>query len=570
MLVALLAIGSRTGLLTAGLAVGVLIAARSRLPGARFVRPLALIGVSVALLLPVTTLTDSTITDPDSRMVSKAVSFRSAMWELGRDAWDAAPWDGWGPSSTFMQGAVARPGRYDGLPKDDHPHNIVLATGSSLGWPGLAGLALLAYAGLRHRFGRSLMADGATAGLLATWAANGPDMGGAATTLYPALAFLGLAVGEAARQEHDEPVAATADRARPGLVVLAAGFIVIGLLRTGHEHAVLKASRLLERHADEPSARDDALTSLDRVAAWSTLDPRVSQLRAQAHGLAPVDDAAQQSALLELLERAPYSSRAQHRVAQLHLQLDPDDTRADELLDRALELDPWGPDAWRVQLDRSLVAATRGDRERAFASFVETLLLNPAAAGLVGWNAATRKLHLSADPDGRRVESFALERVLAEIDRRRADRAELDPPYGFRLRMREIEILQELDAWDEADAAARELLVDAHPAQIARRLAGSAMRTGDWHEAIARLREVGLHGNAWAETDLLECLSHAEPLDLEAFEEAWALLQSDMVDVLFEPSVLRRSLAARQRVAERSLDTEAAATWAERVAYANR
>lgn len=567
LLVALLAVGSRTGLLTAGLAVGVLVAARSRLPGARLVRPLALAGVLVALLMPVTGFTDDTITDPDSRMVSKAVSFRSAMWELGQDAWKAAPWDGWGPDTTFMQSAVAKRGRYDGLPKDDHPHNIVLATGASLGWPGLVGLALLAWAGLRHRFGGSLLADGATAGLLATWAANGPDMGGAASTLYPALAFLGLAVGEAARQDDGDPVA-SAGPVRPLTLLFAVACVAVGLLRTGHEHAVLKASRLLDQHAEELDGRERALATLARVEAWAFLDPRLAQLRARAHGLPPDDVAAQLDALAELLERAPHSARAHHRLAQLRLQLDPDDTGADDLLERALRLDPWGPDAWRVRLDRSLVAATRGERERAFTAFVEALLLNPAAAGLVGWNPASRQLTLSVD--GRRAESFALERVLAEIDRRRADLGEVDPPYGFRLRMREIEILQELDAWDEADAAARELLADADPRQIARRLAGSAARRGDWHEAIARLHEVGLHGSSWTEVDLLEALSHAEPLDRAAFDATWALFERDVGDLLFEPSVLRKALEARVRVEERSLDTEAASLWADRLAYANR
>jgi len=208
--VALVAVGSRTGWIGLVLGVGLLLAPRLLGRAAPWATRLAAIGVVALLIVPATGLTDPTIRHRSEEMAAKAVSFRSAMWQMGRDTLAAAPWTGFGPGTSYEQAARARPTRYDGLPKTDHPHNVVLAVGSAFGWPGLLGLGLLLAATLRlawHPPARGV-ARGATAALLAMWAANAVDMGGAAQTLYPSLAFVLLAIGETARRRGEAQGAA--------------------------------------------------------------------------------------------------------------------------------------------------------------------------------------------------------------------------------------------------------------------------------------------------------------------------------------------------------------------------
>ncbi len=195
---ALLALRSRTGLLTAAFGLSLLLIPRLPSRLAPWAHRLAIAAVAALLLFPLTGLSDARITQRSSDMVSKAVSFRSAMWELGRDTLSAAPWHGFGPGTAYAQGRYARPSRYDGLPKDDHPHNVVLATGGALGWPGLLGLAALFLAGVRRPRAGGLLAHAATSAALAMWAADAIDMGGADATLYPSLAFLLLGLRQAA------------------------------------------------------------------------------------------------------------------------------------------------------------------------------------------------------------------------------------------------------------------------------------------------------------------------------------------------------------------------------------
>jgi len=135
-LAALCAVRSLTGLLA--LLLGGALLLGSRLPGLwrRRTARLGALAVALLLLVPLAGLGETRITGRTASMVSKAASFRSAMWELGRDTWHAAPWHGFGPGTFLVQGRFGRPGPLDGHPKDDHPHSVVLAVGESFGWPG--------------------------------------------------------------------------------------------------------------------------------------------------------------------------------------------------------------------------------------------------------------------------------------------------------------------------------------------------------------------------------------------------------------------------------------------------
>ncbi|MHC4846660.1 MAG: O-antigen ligase family protein, partial [Planctomycetota bacterium] len=169
---ALYFVRSRTGMLAAGLGLGLIVAAQLPWAWTRWVRRLAAVGAIVLLLFPATQLSESGMTRRSSDMVVKAMSFRSAMWQVGRDTMAEAPWHGFGPGSNYAQSEHARSGVLDGQPRDDHPHNVVLAVGVALGWPGLLGLALLVGLSLRRPRGADLLTDGAIAAVIALWAAD--------------------------------------------------------------------------------------------------------------------------------------------------------------------------------------------------------------------------------------------------------------------------------------------------------------------------------------------------------------------------------------------------------------
>src|SRR6185503_4113837 len=104
--------------------LGALLLASARLAPrwSQWTARLAAAAVALLLLMPLAGLGETRITERTSSMVSKAASFRAAMWELGRDTFSAAPWHGFGPGTFLVQGRLALPGPLDGHPKDDHPH----------------------------------------------------------------------------------------------------------------------------------------------------------------------------------------------------------------------------------------------------------------------------------------------------------------------------------------------------------------------------------------------------------------------------------------------------------------
>jgi O-antigen ligase len=156
-LAALAAVRSRTGLATALVGLVLLWISTRRSRFARLALGLTAALVVGLLMVPATGLSDASIGRRSSSMVDKSVSFRSAVWALGRRTVAATPFHGSGPGTTYLQAAQALPGPLDGYPKDDHPHSIVLGVAQALGWPGVAALALLLAVGLRYRRMRSSM-----------------------------------------------------------------------------------------------------------------------------------------------------------------------------------------------------------------------------------------------------------------------------------------------------------------------------------------------------------------------------------------------------------------------------
>src|SRR6185436_4813673 len=238
---------------------------------------LAALAVAALLLLPLVGLGETHVTARTGSMVSKAASFRSAMWELGRDTLAAAPWHGFGPGTLLVQGRFALPGPLDGLPKDDHPHSVVLAVGEAFGWPGLAALALLFLAALRPPRAGDRLGAGLQAALLTVFAADAVDLGGAQNTLYPAAVLILLGLAAARRRDEPEPAAPAPARAgaRPLAMLAAALLVGFGLLSF--------AGAATQRQAAQQLARDeDAGGALARAARLLPLDPDVPALAARA------------------------------------------------------------------------------------------------------------------------------------------------------------------------------------------------------------------------------------------------------------------------------------------------
>lgn len=568
----LLAIQSRTGLLAAGFGLALL--ALTRLPSrvALAGQRLALLGVAALLLFPLSGLSDDSIGKASTSMVSKAVSFRSAMWELGRDTLAQAPWHGFGPGTAYAQGRFARSSRYDGLPKDDHPHNVVLATGAALGWPGLAGLCLLFVAGARRPRAGGALALAAVAAALALWAANAIDMGGADATYFPSLAFLLLGLRHAAAlPDQAGGGSPPGSRGRRVAGLLGAALVAGGLLLLAGAAAERHAVRLLDGLPSPPPAADaaQAEAAIARAEALQPLDPAVPLLAARLATLRRDHDAA--TVALERARRLfPRSAELAHRLALARAAFRPEDPRVAELLREAVALDPFGPEAWRRQRDLAQARALGRDAPGALAALVEAVLLNPSAvAGLPvrGPDAALELL--PGGPDG---AALPLADLLAELSRRRADRARIDPPSETRLRMREVELLRALGLHARADEAARARLA-AEPLYLGHQLAQSALARGAPDEAIVPLRAVAAQEDFRTTVDLATALAHATQLDTPAFDAALARAHDVLrrrADVVFERAVIERLLEARRTVAERTGNAQLAVRMADALHFAAR
>ena len=569
---ALLAIQSRTGVLATGFGLGVLLLGVLPARLAQWAHRLAIAGVAGLLLFPLTGWSDASITNTSRSMVDKAVSFRSSMWELGRDTLAGAPWHGFGPGTAYAQGRFAKPSRYDGLPKDDHPHNVLLAAGEALGWPGLLGVAILFVAGVRRPRAGGTLAQAATAAALAMWAANAIDMGGADATLYPSLAFLLLGLRQAAPRPDDPgpgaPPAARARRVASAAGVLLVPLGLLWLIGSAVEDLAVKRIEALAQPQGEGTWAP-AQQALAWAARLNPLDPNVPAQQARLAALMG-DRAGAVSGLQRASRLFPGSATLAHQLALARAAVDRTDPRVETLLDEAVRLDPYGPDAWRAHRDRAQVRALAGDAPGALDALVTAVLLNPGAvAGLPTAGTGEALVLLPAGEGGALVP---LRDLLGELVMRRAALQEQDPASETRLRMREVEILRALGQTERADEAAR-VLVAGEKVYLARQLAQSALARGAPEEAVAHLREVGTQGHFWTSTDLVEALSRAQPADAPAFTaalaDAHAILARD-VDVVFELPTVSRLIESQQHWAERQGDADAAVRFADALEFADR
>lgn len=579
----LVGVASRTGFLVTGLGVGLVVAwtlarRRERLAGpARVAWWLLVVVLAVGAVVPATDWTSATITNRSSSMASKAVTFRSAMWELGRDTWDAAPWHGHGPGTLYEQAAVARPGRYDGMPKDDHPHNVVLLVGAALGFPGLAAALLLFVATARPPRRPDELALAAAAA--AMWAANTIDLGGAVATMYPALAFVLLGLRDA--RDDDAPARTRSAPARvvggAALVALAAVGVVLSVQRALVADAAPRAEALAgpgpEAEAvDAALARADALLPTDPDVAWTRARLAVAADR-PGEALAHVEQA---------LARFPRSAFLHHERAKLLMLTGAEADGVEAALDEALALDAYGPDAWRRHLDRARVAASRGDEDRARAALIAAFLANPSAAGdvdVVGFDDA--RAFAPAGPRGARVP---VADVLADLAAQRERWQATDLAYATRFDLRGVEVLRAIGAHAEADAAARAMdTPDRAPYYEFLMRARAASAAGRHDDAVALFEQAnesytdsldadqaGATIHPHVLVDEVGARSRAESLDVETFARRSALVADVIGDLRFETDAFRRWLDARRRVAERTGDAAEAARLTEALRYLDR
>ena len=562
-LAALACVRSRTGLLA--LLLGALLLGSSRLPRrlAPWAPRLAALAVAALLLLPLVGLGETRITARTGSMVSKAASFRSAMWELGRDTLAAAPWHGFGPGTLLVQGRFALAGPLDGHAKDDHPHSVVLAVGEAFGWPGLAALALLFVAALRAPRAGDRLGAGLQAALLAVFAADAVDLGGAQNTLFPAAVRILLGLAEARRREEPAPAAAPARAGTRPLATLVAVLLVgFGLLSFAGSASKRQALQRIEHG-------EDAGAALARAARLLPLDPEVPELAARA-----AQSQHDRTGRVESLERArallPDSSGLAQALAAARAAIDPTDPRVDALLDEALRLDPLGDRAWTLHRDRAVVHALRDQEDAARDALLAALLLNPAAgAGLARQGQAES---LTLFPAGPAHVGVPVAELRAELARRR-EAAAADPGELLRVSLREVEVLSALEDWDEALAAAHTLLGDERD-YGALRLASIEMARGHAGAAVPALRSLSSQGNFWVATDLVEALAQAPgttPAEFDAaLADALALLRAGAADAVFDLPSVMELLAARQRWAERQLDAMTAVRCAEALDFARR
>jgi O-antigen ligase len=586
-LLAVAAMQSKTGTLLALGGTGLALALRVRWPFGNVVTRLLAVAVPVAvlaaLLLPATGWTDRAITRQSASMVSKAVSFRSAMWQLGRDAYLAAPLTGNGPRTTYRQGEVARPGRYDGLPKDDHPHNVVLAVGASLGAPGLVGLALLLLLSLRRGRDAHALADAVLVAAALHWVADGVDMGGAVDTLYPAGVLMLIGLGEAARRDDGgsstsgadaatrtvvEPGATSAPAtARAGAVgavgVISLLLAVSGAVLAVQERTVRAADDLLAESANDGERNEHLIALADRAAALLPADPRPWGQRAALAARAGLP-ATHLSCLEQAMARAPDRADVLHAVALARSRQGQPMTDVAAPLERALALDPYGPAAWSRHVDAAHLAGQRGDEAAALDQLLSAVILNPSAPTRAGWQPARRVMRLSLD--GRQVLEVPLERLFSELTRRRDDLAGVDPAYDARLRLRKVEVLLALDLLDEADAACRELLAD-NLVYLNIRLAQSAMQRGDPESAIKHWEEAGIVPGFEPMSYRLGALAQVSDPDEATFEQELSEALALLPDVGFEAGSIRRLVDARRVMAERRGQQHEVARWEAALAW---
>jgi len=572
LLLALVAVQSKTGLIVA--AAGLLLLALKRLPEAlaRRAHLAACVLVAAALLFPVLGSGRERITADTPTMTSKAVSFRSAMWELGRRTLLAAPWCGFGPGNSQAQTRFAEASRYDGLPQDDHLHNVVLAVGVGLGWPGLLGLAALLVSSFRAGGRRRLVGDAASAALLATWAANSIDMGGAVNSLYPSLVLVLLGLHTAA-ETAPHRLDLQLDPGRRVALLIGLLCLVAGLTGAGGRLLVERLEAVLppadadgllsaEIALHEPALRAE----LDNARRLRPLDPHVELLGARlAANLGARDE--QLRCLTSARRLDPESPDLMYREALLLSRSEPASPRVRELLEEAVRMDPLGPDAWRVLVDLAVVLGGHGEAEPALAALVQALLLNPEAIRHVSYRSADDSLLLGWPGVPGSVVPMA--RVFLELTRERAARGASDPATELRLRLREVEVLMALGAWERADAACERLLAGS-PVYLHLRLALSAAERGEHAEALAHF--VAIPGEFTFQIKVSELVARAEsePLDEAAFLALSEELDERMPDVSFEGPTLVRLLGARRRFAERRLQPEAALALADAIAFASR
>jgi tetratricopeptide (TPR) repeat protein/O-antigen ligase len=578
---ALYFVRSRTGMAAAGLGLGLIVLAQLPWSWAPWARRLAGLAVLALLLYPATQMSESGITRRSSDMVVKAMSFRSAMWQVGRDTFSAAPWQGFGPGSNRVQSAHARSGSLDGMPRDDHPHNVVLAVGVALGWPGLIGLALLVGLSLRRPRGAGLLTDGALAALIAVWAADAIDMGGAQNTLYPALVFLLLGLREATSIDTSPaPGAAPVRSAAPARIVLVVAVLCALLGATGllSQRALTRAETLVERIAamDEADRATegqtlaaDARVQLTRAAHWAPFDPAVPLTEARLAG-SQGDRDALIDALRKARELLPNSASLARQLGLALSRFDPRGPAVLELLSEAVALDPYGPLAWQRHIDLAHVQTLLGQHESAFDSVVTAWSLNPnAAEGMarIGSGEAMRIL-----PAGPGEAGIPLPALLAEIEHRRSLLVQTDPSSELRLRMRRVDVLQVLDefAWAE-DLIATEL-TDEFIYQ-SRRSAQIAMEEERWEDAVRHIEAFGTETYFWLAVDHMQALSQATPFDAARFAAASANAETVMgqqADVLFDLGTIERMLRARLRADERGQDAVSAQRAVDALAFASR
>jgi O-antigen ligase len=559
-LLALLCVRSRTGLLA--LLFGALVLASARLAPrwSRWSARLAAAAVALLLLVPLAGWGETRITERTRSMVSKAASFRSAMWELGRDTFAEAPWHGFGPGTFLVQGRYALAGPLDGHPKDDHPHSVVLAVGEAFGWPGLAALALLFLAALRPPREGDRLDAGLHAALLAVFAANAIDLGGAQNTLFPAAVLLLLGLSDAARRDD---LSVAPGRRPPARVVL------VSLLLVGFGLLSWAGAASKRQAADQLAHEQDATAALARAERLLPLDPEVAALAARQ-----AERDFDRRGQVERLERArtllPDSSGLAQSLAAAYAAIDPADPRIDALLDEALRLDPLGDRAWTLHRDRAIVFALRNEAPPARDSLLAALLLNPQAAADLPRAGEDDAIEIL--PAGPEHVGVPLADLRAELSRRRQAAAG-DPGELLRLSLREVEILQALQAWNSGLAAAR-ALVGAEPIYGNVRIASIEMARGNPGAAVAPLRQVPAAWSFWVATDLVEALSGAPdttPAEFEtALERALEIMRHGDVDLVFDLPCVAELIAARQRWAERQGDAVAAGRSADALDFARR
>jgi len=560
---ALYFVHSRTGMLAAGLGLGLIVAAQLPWGWTRWVRRLAAVAVVALLLFPATQISESGITRRSSDMVVKAMSFRSAMWQVGRDTFAAAPWYGFGPGSNYAQSEHARSGVLDGQPRDDHPHNVVLAVGVALGWPGLLGLLLLVGVGLRRPRGADLLTDGALAALIALWAADAIDMGGAQNTLYPALVFLLLGLREASSTdpEAEAPTVApggAAARVVPIAAVLCA-FLGLTSLMAGYslDRAKTVADHLEQNEDAHELAPKVARSHLAMAARLAPFEPGVPLTRARL-AAATSDREALIEALREARALFPGSAALSHQLGLALSRNDPRSPEVVELLEEAVRRDPYGPQAWRRHLDLAHVQTLIDRHEAAFESTVAAAMLNPAAPETMarrGQGQATVLLPAGASHPG-----VPLPALLAEIERLRGELEHDDPSSELRLRMRRVDVLHALDEFELAEELiATELTADF--IYQSRRSAQIAMEQGRWEDAVRHLEAFGIQAHYFFAIEHMEALSHASPFDQARYDAARANTEAVIgaqTDILFDLVTVKKMLEARLRADERRGDAVAA------------